>query len=186
MRQTAHVKEVQRIGGVIGSSDVSIGPGCSLLQVEERIGARQSSRETSTRKREVKLSCSEFEVIAPFRFRVETERRGSQQVAAGRGICQIKDMLGGKQTFIGVSWIAGFEYLEAFGQACSHASRKVRTDQGACSSGSIDEYRPVADKADVERASLPGIICLGKPPDIVIADGLRISIANADLVIKGF
>src|SRR5262249_32738194 len=93
VRKAAHVKEVQRIRCIIGTGDVGIGPRGGFLQIEERVGMRQSSGKTTTGKREVEFCCSEFQVIAPFIFRIEAEGGDCEQ-AAGRSICQIENMLG--------------------------------------------------------------------------------------------
>jgi len=43
----------------------------------------------------------------------------------------------------------------------------------------------VADETEVERTALEGIVGLRRAPDIVIADGARISVPNSDLIVKG-
>src|SRR5262249_43400468 len=63
--KTTYVEKIQRVGGVIRPGNVSVRPECGFLQIEERVGVRQSSRESSTGKREVEFRRAELQIITP-------------------------------------------------------------------------------------------------------------------------
>src|SRR5439155_1110402 len=56
---------------------------------------------------EIEFDGAPFEVVTPFRFRIKAERNHRQQIAAGRCICKVEDVLGGEEALIGIRRVAG-------------------------------------------------------------------------------
>src|SRR5713226_5494023 len=107
MRQPADVVQIERIGSVVRSGDVSIGPVRRLLQIEHAIAVGQAPRQTACALQSKVEFCSpEFEVVAPFRLWIKAERNCGKEVSARSGVCQIEDVLRGKQALAGIGWIA--------------------------------------------------------------------------------
>src|SRR5262249_3387517 len=135
--------------------------------------------------REVKLGSAEFQIVAPFAFRIKAEWNHSEQVAAGCGVSEVENVFCGKQTLVGVCWLRRLENLIAHCQRCSHAAGQVRADGRTRASGSVDKDRATTNVAVLRRAALERVIGLRQAPDVMVADRLSISVADANLVVEG-
>ncbi len=130
MRQSGYVIEIESIRSVVWTGDVGVGPVRRLLQVIIRIGMRQARRQSSrSLQSKIELDGAPFEVVTPFRLRIKAERNHRQQIAAGRCICKVEDVLGGEQALIRVSGITSSIGVIAQGEVCSYAPCQIRADQ---------------------------------------------------------
>ena len=72
--QPADVVKIERVGGIIGTGDVSVGPLCRLLQIVSWISVGQARRQIGAGlESKVQLHRAQFQVVAPFRLGIETE-----------------------------------------------------------------------------------------------------------------
>ncbi len=142
---------------------------------------RHSRGETAGRDGQVQLGGAQLEVVAPLGLRVVLvgdRRRESPRVR----VRQVVDVLRGQQAFAGESRVARFEHLVGLGQSRGVASGQVGADLR--SRRPRAEHRPMADVA-VERIALAvGVVFLRQAPDVVIAGGLVVAAADADLVVE--
>ena len=182
MRQPADVVEVERVGGVLGAADIGAGPVRCLLEVEERVGVRRPGRKATTRHREIQLCGAQLQVASPFRLGIEAEWHVGDQVAAGRRVGQIEDVLPRQEAAVGEGRIAGLVDLEAHRKRRGIPARQVGAHQRA--GGARPEDRAVADVPIQRIRSAKGVVRLGQAPEVVVADGLGIARADADLVVQ--
>src|SRR5947207_5977178 len=97
MRQSADVVQIERISRIVRPGEVGIGPVRRLLQVEHAVVVRQAHRQTACAlQSKVQFRSPEFEVFAPFRFRIKAEWNYGEEVSARSGVCQVEDVLSGK------------------------------------------------------------------------------------------
>src|ERR1019366_10479321 len=156
-----------------------------LLQIERAIAMGQAPRQNACALQSKVEFCSpEFEVVAPFSFRVDAERNCGKQVSARSGVCQIEDVLRGKQALVGIGWIACPIGVVAHCQSGGHAARQVGTDLGAGPARRVDENRSMTDVAVLRRASVVSVVGLRQTPDVVVADRLGISASNPYLIVE--
>src|SRR4051812_6231809 len=93
------------------------------LQVKVGIGmGRRRQSATSRLQSKIEFCGSQFHVIAPFTFRIEAVGNHCEEIAARRGVCEIKDMFCGKQTTVGINLRAGVSVvsMEAECKSGSH------------------------------------------------------------------
>src|SRR5438132_8398560 len=100
-------------------------------------------------------------------------------------VCKIEDVLDGQEALISEQRIAGLIGVIAESEIRRQTTSQVRADLCSRSTRGVDEYRTMADVAIIIGASLISVVGLGKTPDIMVSDGLRISTANSYLVIEG-
>src|SRR5438105_10292489 len=125
MRQSGYVIEIESIRSVVWTGDVGVGPVRRLLQVIIRIGMRQARRQSSrSLQSKLELDGAPFEVVTPFRLGIKAERNHRQQIAAGRCICKVEDVLGGEQALISVSGVTSS--IRVIDSAKSAATRPAR------------------------------------------------------------
>src|SRR6266851_78682 len=184
MRQSGDVIKVQGIRSVTRACDVGIRPMRCLLQIIRRGVRTRRTVSAASLQSEIKFGGTEFHVVTPFSLWIKAERSYRQQVAAGRGIREIENMLGGEQALVGVSGIAGLIFVITEGKIRSHPPRQIGTNMRAGAARGIDEHWPMANKAELGSTSSEGIVSLRQSPDIVIANGLRVAISDPDLVVE--
>ena len=131
MGQSADVVKIERVSGVVWAGNVSVGPMRGLLQVVRRGMRNCGTGSAASLQGEVKFGGAEFEIIPPFTFRIETEGSNRQQVAAGRGVGEIKNVLGRRQTLVGIGGIAGLVEVVAERKRRGDASSEIRADERA-------------------------------------------------------
>ena len=140
--------------------------------------------------REVEFGRPQFHIVAPLRLWIKAERNAGQQIAAGRGVRQIKNVLRRRQALVCVRGIAGLIDVVAEAEHRSEPPRLVGADLRSrldCRSAQcrrIHEHRTMTNVPVIRAASSVGVVRLRQPPDIMIADGLRIPIADRHLVIQ--
>src|SRR5947209_7919315 len=107
MCQTSDVVKVESIRGIVWASDVGIRPVSGLLQVVRRRMRACGTVRTASLQCKVKLGGTEFHVVTPFGFGIETKRNHGEEISARRGIREIENVLCRTQTLIGIHGIAG-------------------------------------------------------------------------------
>src|SRR5579872_718651 len=139
----------------------------------------------------VKLGGPQFQVVAPFRFRIEAEGGNRQQVAARCGIGKVENVLGRRQALVSVSRIAALVYVVAERKISRQPSRQIGADQSTrlylarrVQRRRVYEYRAVADVAELGSASAVSVVCLWQPPDVMVARGFGVPVPDRNLVVE--
>src|SRR5260370_3909791 len=125
MRQSGDVIKVQGIRCIARASDVGVRPMRCLLQVIGR-GVRTSRTvAAASLESKVKFRGAKFHIVTPFALGIEAKRSYCQQVAAGRGVREVENMLGGEQAWVSVGGIARLICVIAEGKVGRQPSRQI-------------------------------------------------------------
>ena len=193
VRQPADIVKVERISGIIWSGDVSVCPVRCLLQIVRRRVRTGWAAGAASLQSEIKFRGAQFQIIAPFRLWIKTERDHCQQISARRGVRQVEDVLGRRQALIRINRVAGLIFVIAEGKIGCQSSRQIRADQRVCDHLArrvhrcrTDKNRPMTNITIKRRTPAVRVIRLRQAPDVMIADGLPVAVADADLIIENF
>src|SRR5713101_6726500 len=182
MGDPAHIVEVQSVSRIVWSGDVGMGPVCSGLEIEQRIGVWQTCRQVATRQCKVQLRRPKLQVVSPLSLGIKAVGGDREQIATGAGVRQGENVLCRKQVLVRVGRVAGLEDLETEREVGRQATGKVRADER--SGGGNAKHRAVTDVA-VQRVG-PAIVVvrLRQAPYIVIPNSLGIPRPDAHLVVE--
>src|SRR5579864_2050337 len=147
---------------------------------------RQAAGHTPGLKREVEFGGAPLEVVTPFGLGIEIERTGGEQVARGRGVGEIEDVLSGKQALVSIRSVTRFENLIAQSKASGEPAGEIRTDSRSRSTGGVLEHRPMADELEGRDTTLEVIVSLRQPPDVVVTRVAMAAGGDRDLIVQSF